>query len=197
MNEYRIRYDVFLKGELVDLVVLTEEIAEKTNWYNWFNDEANMHYMQKHYYPNTKEEQIKFLKNDIIGNRAKVQLGIYHKKDKVIIGMISLNEIDFLNRKCSISGFIGEKEYQNLQNFLESNRLLIRHAFDQLNMNRIYGGTIIKEISDLYVRSLGFTIEGVLIEDVYKNGKYNDVYLIAISRKQYEIIISKKNGSYK
>lgn len=30
-------FNVFIKGELVDLVVLTEEIVEKTNWYNWFN----------------------------------------------------------------------------------------------------------------------------------------------------------------
>ena len=45
----KIEYDVFIKGELVDLVVLTEEIVEKTNWYNWFNDEETTQHMQKHY----------------------------------------------------------------------------------------------------------------------------------------------------
>lgn len=197
MTENKITYDVFLKGELIDLAVLTEEIAEKTNWYNWFNEEENMRNMQKHYFPNTKEEQIKFLRTEIICNPTKLQLGIFHKKDQILIGMISLNDINMLNRKCSISAFIGEIKYQNLQNFLEANRLLIGHAFEQLNMNRIYGGTIINEIAELYVRSLGFAREGILIEDVYKNGRYNDVYLIAISQKQYKKSYLRKDNTCK
>jgi len=48
----KINYDIFIKGDLIDLVCLNEEIVEKSNWYNWFNDEENMKYMQKHYYPN-------------------------------------------------------------------------------------------------------------------------------------------------
>ncbi len=179
-------FDVFLKGDLVDLVVLNEQIVEKTNWYNWFNDEENMRHMEKHYFPNTKEDQIKFFRAEISSNRNKLQLGICHKKDQILIGMISLSSIDHFHRKCEISGFIGEKKYQNLQNFLEANRLLIRHAFEQLNMNRIYGGTLINEIAELYVRALGFSREGTLKDDIYKNGKYNDAYLIAISQEQYK-----------
>ena len=33
--------DIFIKGEDTDLVVLTSEIVEQTNWYNWFNDESS------------------------------------------------------------------------------------------------------------------------------------------------------------
>ena len=51
MNEKNnIRYDVFIKGELVDLVVLTEDIVDKTNWYNWFNDEENTKFTNNHHY---------------------------------------------------------------------------------------------------------------------------------------------------
>ena len=39
MNK-KIEFDSFIKGELVDLVVLTEEVIDKTNWYKWFNDET-------------------------------------------------------------------------------------------------------------------------------------------------------------
>lgn len=190
-----IKFDVFIKGDIIDLVCLNEEIALNSNWYNWFNDEENMRNMQKHYFPNTRAEQLKFFQAEISGNSTKLQLGIFCKKDQVLIGMISLNNIDFLNRKCEISGFIGEKKYHNLQNFLEANRLLITHAFKQLNMNRVYGGTFISEIAELYVRSLGFIREGILIEDVYKNGRYNDVYLIAISKKQYKQYYLKKDDT--
>jgi len=33
----KIEYDVFLKGDHVNLVALTEEMVEKSNWHNWFN----------------------------------------------------------------------------------------------------------------------------------------------------------------
>ena len=179
-------FDIFIKGDVVDLVVLTGEIVEKTNWYKWFNDEENTKYMQKHYYPNSKELQLKYFKEEIEGSDKKLQLGIYHKKDKYLIGTISLNNINFQHRKCEISGFIGEKKYQTLKPFLEANKLLIKHAFEQLNMNRIYGGALNKDVSDFFVRMLNFETEGVLIDDVYKNGHWNNVHLIGLLKKDYK-----------
>ena len=180
------QFDVFIEGTNIDLVVLTSEIVEKTNWYKWFNDEESTKYMQQHYYPNSKELQLKYFKEEIEGSDKKLQLGIYHKKDKILIGTISLNNIDFQHRKCEISGFIGEKKYQTLKPFLEANKLLIKHAFEQLNMNRIYGGALNKDVSDFFVRMLNFETEGVLIDDVYKNGHWNNVHLIGLLKKDYK-----------
>lgn len=179
MAEYEIRYDVFLKGEHIDLVVLTEEIAEKSNWYNWFNDEENMRNMQKHYFPNNREEQIMFFKTSILGNPKKLQLGILHKEERKMIGVISLDGIDHLNKKCGINGVIGETKYKSIHYWLEANRLLIHHAINSLNMRKIYGGSLSKELSIFYERMLGFESEGVLKQDVYKNGRFQDVYLFA------------------
>lgn len=178
-------FDVFIKGELIDLVVLDEEVVERTNWYNWFNDEENMKFMQKHYYPNTRAMQLEFFKNEIENNPNKLQLGIFHKKDKVLIGTVSLSDIDFLNRQCEIAGFIGEKKYQNVRNIIEACKLLIAHAFNILNMHRIYGGTIIKEVEEMFCRILGFTHEGIKRKSVYKNGKYHDAYLIGLLKEEY------------
>ena len=179
-------FDIFIKGTNIDLVVLTSEIVEKTNWYKWFNDEESTKYMQQHYYPNSKELQLKYFKEEIEGSDKKLQLGIYHKKEKYLIGTISLNNINFQHRKCEISGFIGEKKYQTLKPFLEANKLLIKHAFEQLNMNRIYGGALNKDVSDFFVRMLNFETEGVLIDDVYKNGHWNNVHLIGLLKKDYK-----------
>ena len=46
-SQDEIENDIYIKGKLVDLVRLTEEIAKKSNWYKWFNDEENTKYMQK------------------------------------------------------------------------------------------------------------------------------------------------------
>ena len=183
MND--IEFDVFIKGELIDLVVLDEEVVAKTNWYNWFNDEEITKYMVKHHYPNTRAMQLAFFKNEIENIPNKLQLGIFHKKDKVLVGTASLSDIDFLNRQCEIAGLIGEKKYQNVQNIIEACNLLIAHAFNTLNMHRIYGGTIIKEVEEMFCRVLGFTHEGIKRKSVYKNGKYHDAYLIGLLKEEY------------
>ena len=148
------KYDVFIQGVNVDLVVLTAEIAEKSNWYNWFNNEENMRIMNKHYFPNTREDQVRFFTDQIKGNRTLIQLGIFHKLDQALIGVISLRAIDFINRKCEIGGLIGETKYKIMKYWLEANRLLIAHARNQLNMHRIYGGALSKEVAILYQRML-------------------------------------------
>ncbi|UCC95302.1 MAG: GNAT family N-acetyltransferase [Candidatus Omnitrophota bacterium] len=178
-------FDVFLKGELVDLVTVTEEMIDNSNWYSWFNDEEVTQNTQHHYFPNTRKKQLQFYKDEIENNKTRLQLGIVDKKNKILVGMITLNLIDYLNQKCEIAGFIGEKKYQNVSYFIEACKLIIKHAFDNLNMNRIYGSTMKKEISQLFCRALGFKEEGIKRSDVYKNGKYYDVYLVGLLREEF------------
>jgi [ribosomal protein S5]-alanine N-acetyltransferase len=185
MNK-KIEFDSFIKGELVDLVVLTEEVIDKTNWYKWFNDEENTKYMQQHYYPNTKEKQFKFFRDKIKGDDAKVQLGIVRKSDNLFSGVISLTNINYLNGSCEIGLIIGESEARKLQYFLEATKLMCHHAFNTLNMNRIYSGTTSKEIDQLFCRVFGFKHEGVLKQAVFKDGSYHDVYQHALLRENYK-----------
>lgn len=176
---------VFIKGNYVLLKALTEEDVLNTNWYGWFNDEEITEYMQKHYFPNTEAKQINYYKRHIENNPNKLQLGIWEKQDDIMIGVISLSDIDFLNRKCEIAGFIGERKYQDMKHFIEANKLVIAHAFNNLNMHKIYGGSLIEEVKLLYQRIFGFREEGVRRSEVYKNGKYHDVHLIGLLREDY------------
>jgi RimJ/RimL family protein N-acetyltransferase len=181
-----IEFDIFIKGKLVDLVVLTEEVIDNTNWYKWFNDEENTKNMQKHYFPNSVNLQKQYFNNEIEGDNTKLQLGILQKKTCTMIGVISLSSIDFLNKRCELSMMIGEKKYRTMQYFIESVELMCKHAFDSLNMNRVCSGTISREIDELFCRVLGFKHEGVFRDSVFKNGKYCDVYRHAMLKKEYK-----------
>jgi RimJ/RimL family protein N-acetyltransferase len=191
----QIEFDIFLEGELINLVCLTEELIENTNWYNWFNDSESMRSMQKHYFPNTKKQQLQYFQNNIEGNINKLQLGIVHKKDNFLIGIISLNDIDYINKNAEIAGFIGEIKYHNFKYFIEANKIIIQHGFENLNLNKIYGGTLVKEIAIFYYRTLGFKNEGTRTNFAYKNGKYHDTYLIGLLKDEYHQLTKTKNTS--
>ncbi len=178
-------FDVFLKGNKVDLVALTEEIAAESDWYQWMNDEDSTENMQRHYFPNTRADQVRYFRDHIENNPKHLQLGIVHKKDKCLIGMISLSNIDLINRRCQLSGMIGEKNYRNVQNITEALKLVMKHAFNALNINKLYGGAIRPELADFLCRGLGFKKEGIRRSEVYKNGRYHDAHLIGILRDEY------------
>ena len=178
-------YSIFISGDKIDLAAVTREMAEHSHWWRWFNDESVTHLMQQHYYPNTPDSQVAFYEG-LLGDKTRLQLAVIDKQDQALIGMVSLNKIDRQNLKCEISGVIGERKYQNLAYAAEAFRLLLAHAFHQLNMHRVAGGTMIREVADMFIRILGFKEEGVLRQDVYKNGRYHDIYRIGLLRDEYE-----------
>jgi len=180
-----LKYDVFIRGNVVDLVALTEDIVLHSDWYKWFNDETITANMQQHYFPNTSQSQLDYYRSEIAGNQKKLQLGILYKEKEKIIGMISLSNIDSIHRKAELAIIIGDAQYQKLPIVLEANHLILRHGFQELNLRKIYGGTIIKDLADMYVRVLGFQHEGIRRQEVFKSGKYHDLYLIGVLREEF------------
>ena len=178
-------YDIFISGKSIDLIAINENLIINSNYYKWFNDSDTTKYMQQHYYPNTIENQLDFYKRNISKNKTKLQLGILHKETQTFIGVISLSNIDFLNRSAEISGLIGEAKHKNFTNFLDASKLIIIHAFESLNLNRIYGGTITKEVDVMFCKMLGFKKEGISRNAVFKNNIYFDIYKHSILKHEY------------
>lgn len=180
--------DVFIRGKVVILKALTRDDVQSSNWYGWFNDEEVCVSLQKHYYPNTLDAQLAFWEGNIAGAAGvrgdKLQLGICRVGCSALLGVVSLNSIDCINRKCEFSMVVGEREGRNIAVFLDAARLIFRHAFNTLNMNKVYGGTISKELLNLMCRSLGCQEEGVGRQEVFKHGRYLDVYRYGLLREE-------------
>lgn len=171
--------EIFIRGKHVLLKILTRRDAAESGWYGWFNDDETCRTLQKHYYPNTPENQLKFWEQ--LGSASdRLQLGICEASGGPIVGIISLNGIDFINRKAEISVVIGDKKARNITIFVEASTLILRHGFDTLNLNRIYGGSISRDLVQLMCRMLGCKDEGVARQDIFKDGAYHDAYLYGV-----------------
>ena len=84
-----------------------------------------------------------------------------------------------------MGGIIGLKKYRNLVNYVEACKLIIRHGFESLNLNRISAGSMRKDQDEIFCRMLGFQHEGVSKSAIFKRGAYHDVYLHAILWSDY------------
>ena len=108
------------------------------------------------------------------------------KKEKMF-GIISLSNIDYINRNADWSVLIGEKEYRNIIYVNDAINLILKHAFFTLNLHKINGGSVetLKEWIVFMQRTYNFKVEGIRRSQMYKNGKYLDITLIGLLKEEY------------
>jgi RimJ/RimL family protein N-acetyltransferase len=116
-----------------------------------------------------------------------VGLVIVLRGDDRPIGLCGLHDLDVKNRSVQLGILLGVKELWGKGHGTEATRLLIRHAFDTLNLNRVW--LHVYEDNARGIRAYekaGFKKEGVLRQDNFRDGKYADTIVMAILREEWQ-----------
>lgn len=134
-------------------------------------------------YVNFETEKLWF--DSYMKNRnSNVRLAILDSD--VFVGMINLTNINMLNQSAEYSIQIGNSEKQSKGVGTKSTKLILEHAFNNLNLNKVYLTVLVKnERAIKLYDKCGFRIEGTLREEVYKNGKFQDMYIMSILKKEF------------
>jgi UDP-4-amino-4,6-dideoxy-N-acetyl-beta-L-altrosamine N-acetyltransferase len=102
------------------------------------------------------------------------------KEEKTLIGTIGLTDIDYKNQKGELTIIIGEKEYWGKGLGEESLKLLVKFAFNEMNLRKIKALVFSdNEVAIKLYEKCGFVKEGVLQEEIFKNGAFKDVILMS------------------
>lgn len=124
----------------------------------------------------------------------KMYMAIYRRadEDKQIIGYISLGNIDHRNKSCCWFGVKLHPDYNGKGMGTESALLLMKYVFEELSMER-YEGICIEEhtITKKLFKKIGFKVEGILRNSVFKNGKYHNQILHSILKSEYPSVKQK------
>lgn len=103
------------------------------------------------------------------------------------IGNVGLERIDWTDRMAEFGIFIGEKSVWDQGYGTEATRLMLKHAFETLNLNRIY--LHVYETNPRAIHTydkVGFVKEGRLREARYRNGVYINVLLMSMLRSEWD-----------
>ena len=111
------------------------------------------------------------------------------------VGLIGLRDIDWKNGSAIGLGMrIAKTNLRTRGLATDAWMTLFRYAFDELRLNRIVGSYIeYNKASARVCEKVGFKIEGVQREAVYKNGKFHDVVSLGCLKSDYETLISKNH----
>jgi RimJ/RimL family protein N-acetyltransferase len=104
-----------------------------------------------------------------------------------IIGNTSLFRIDQHNRSAEVGIVIGDKQYWGQGYGVDTLRLMLRHGFNHLNLNRIY--LRVNEANQRGIRCYeksGFIMEGKMRQAQFLNGKYVDVLLMSVVKNEWQ-----------
>ncbi len=107
-------------------------------------------------------------------------------EDWLMIGNLGLFDFDRRNRSAEVGIVIGAKEYWNQGYGAEAMDLILRHAFNTLNLHRVSLRVFASNPRALrtYQKS-GFVHEGVQRQAEFQGGQYVDVNLMSVLRSEW------------
>lgn len=163
-----------------------EEKDLQGNYVWWLNDEEVSRYNSHHTFPYSYSEGVEYIKKSS-KTKDKIVLAIVLSNRNLHIGNIALQNIDYVNRNAELAILLGEKDYWHKGYSKEAAFLILKHGFDELDLNRIYCGTSSKNIAmQKLAISLGMIQEGIRRKAFFKDGQYTDIVEYGILSSEFD-----------
>jgi len=99
------------------------------------------------------------------------------------IGVCGLTSIDHLNRRAEVSLYINPALHRK-GGGTKVLKTLVRHGFDDLNLNLIWAEVFIGNPAHRLLTKVGFSSGGTRRDFYYKGGKYLDAHFYSIKRDE-------------
>lgn len=174
----------FLVGDKVYLRPLERDDAPTL--VPWIND-SDVTRTLLAYRPMNLQNEEDFIDSLYKSHNDEMVVGIAIKQTDQLIGVTGFHRADQRNRHTSFGIMIGEKTQWNKGYGTEATALMVKYAFETLNLNRVW-----LHVYDRNQRAVkayekvGFKKEGVLRQDNYREGRYWDTITMGILREEWE-----------
>ncbi len=155
------------------------------NMFQWANDPEVTHFMFMGIKPNTLEN-LEADYESLSKSDKDFVFAIIDKKTDRHIGNAGLYAINWISRSAEYRIIIGEKKYWNKGYAQETAALILKYGFDKLNLNKIWlGVNASNKAGAASYKKSGFAEEGILRQEIYRNGQYYDAVRMSILRKEF------------
>jgi RimJ/RimL family protein N-acetyltransferase len=147
----------------------------------WVNDQEVIRNLLN-FRPMNLQSEEEFL-DKVTRDPDLIVLGIALRSDDRLIGDVALHRIQSRDRQAGFGILIGEKAEWSKGYGTEATRLIVRYAFDALNLNRVWLHVLENnQRGQRAYEKVGFKVEGVLRQSAFREGRYLDTITMGILR---------------
>lgn len=134
-------------------------------------------------FPMTIWEEDQWIKSQKSNNEGIYNFAIEDYSTGRYIGGCGIQNVNWLARVATVGIMIGDKNYWGNGYGTEAMKLLLNFIFNDMNINKVRLGTFsFNERAIKSYKKCGFEIEGVLKNEIFKNGKYYDEIIMSVFR---------------
>jgi RimJ/RimL family protein N-acetyltransferase len=164
-----------------------DERNDLPKFVNWLNDPEVRRYLSMNLPISQASEEIWF-ENMLKRPPEEQSLGIEIEGGNgwELIGNCGVFDINWRTRSAEVGLFIGEKSCWNKGYGTEVMRVLLRHCFETLNLNRIFLHVDADNSGGIHAyEKAGFIHEARLRQAIFRDGKYRDDLIMSVLRSEW------------
>lgn len=136
-------------------------------------------------YPFTYEDEEKWLNSNSALNHT-YSFAIESLNEGKYVGGCGINIVDWKNSNATLGIFIGDKNYWSKGFGTDAMTVLIKFVFYQMNIRKVKLSVYaFNERAIKCYEKCGFKKEGVLRDEIFKDGRYYDEIIMGILRDEY------------
>ena len=144
-----------------------------------------------------EEVDARWFENYLANRATNVRLAICAAgadgRPREIVGAVYLLGIEPINRCAEYAIWIGEAAHRGQGAGELATREILRHAFGDLNLNRVYLTVVSGNArARAFYARLGFVEEGVMRQAVFKEGRYCDVVMMSMLASDWAALQDKR-----
>ncbi len=175
----------YFKKLVGDRIYLSPRSSEDYEIFaEWLNDFQVADYVGRSGKLMTKEGEKEYLEAN---NNPEATFSIVDLENDKLIGSVSIESIDHLNRCGTLGIFIGDKNYRDKGYGTEAIRIILEYGFKYLNLKNIKLDVMgFNERAIRCYQKCGFKEYGRRRKCKYINGQYYDVISMDILDEEFE-----------
>jgi RimJ/RimL family protein N-acetyltransferase len=199
MTHAQPKYEFFIKGETIDLVIPNARAIDEDGWHSWFNDPAVTRFLKYGLFPNFPDKQRQWLQEIQDSSDKALYLLVLPKGAERVTGIAHVAGIDWQSRSGHFGLVMGGKDRGpgTIFQSLEAKARMVQHAFEVIGLERIWGSQVVElEIWQRYQILFGFKPEGVKRRSSRRGQKYYDEVLTSCLLEDYLKLKEARQGNY-
>jgi ribosomal-protein-alanine N-acetyltransferase len=156
--------------------------------YKWRNDLFIQEGVTGNKYFVSSEQEKRWV-DDAIADRENIRLAICLKEDDRYIGNTYMINIDWINRKCQIPIFLGDASVRGKGISVQARLLMLSFAFYERNMHKVWAHVLAHNSASIRMNEkAGFKKDGLLRDEIFKDGMYHDVVVMSVLKEEFDPI---------